>query len=705
MKQNILDYLSSGKNKKTSIDELRNVLRVSSSADITTLMKAVNELIDEARIIENSNHEITLIENTNYLIGTLDLKPRGFGFVIPEDPSLNDVFIPADLINDAMNKDRVLVRVSPFGYGARQEGAITRVLERKYTHVIGEVKIKKGKARLESDDKTITNDILIRKENLNGASNKDKVRAKIINYSYKGMLDVAVTDIIGRAGDKGVDIMSKILKYNVDPIFPDEVVKAAQQFTTVTEDELEGRRDIRDIPYITIDGDDAKDFDDAVYVRQLDDGGYQLGVSIADVSHYVTENGILDKEAYRRGTSVYLPGTVIPMLPEALSNHICSLQPHEDRLTITCDMTIDKDGKVTKYDIYPSVIHSHARMTYDNVNKIFHGDPALAEEYVDFVAMFYDMRNLAKILKKRRQRYGSIDFETTEAYIKLDENGVAIDVQPRTQGISENIIEEFMLKANQTVAEHVHWLDLPFIYRVHDKPDEAKLERLINMASALGFRVKGKSEVSHKELQKLVDNVHGTEAEHGINLLMLRSMQKAIYSDNNIGHYGLSFKFYTHFTSPIRRYPDLIVHRLLRKYLFEQNKSTKVIDHYANIMHDIAVQSSETERRAVQLERDVVDMKKAEYISQYVGKRFDGIISSVTSFGLYVSLPNTVEGLVHISALDDDFYVYSERLMILVGEKKRHVYRVGDHVTIEVAGANVIDGDVDFKLVKKEADR
>jgi ribonuclease R len=340
-------------------------------------------------------------------------------------------------------------------------------------------------------------------------------------------------------------------------------------------------------------------------------------------------------------------------------------------------------------------------MTYNKINQIFLGDQELAEEYVDFVGMFYQMRNLAKILKKKRESYGSINFETEESYFVLDENGHAIDVFPRERGVSENIIEEFMLKANQTVAEHIHWMDLPFIYRIHEKPTEEKLARLINMASALGFKVKGKTEVSHLELQKLLEEVHGTEAEKGVNLLMLRSMQKAIYSDVNLGHYGLSFKFYTHFTSPIRRYPDLIVHRLLRTYLYEQNKSLDTIDYYRTKMTGVAARSSETERNAVLLEREVVDMKKAEYISNYINKRFDGIISSVTSFGLYVTLPNTVEGLVHISQLDDDYYHYSDPLMMLIGEHTKNMYRVGDHVTIQVVGANIIDGEVDFKIVKR----
>lgn len=699
MKDKIIEFLRTEENKKTNIEELREVFHISSSTEIVALMKTVNDLLDAAVIIESSKHELTLIENTNFVVGRLQLKPRGFGFVIPNDPSKNDIYISKNNINGAMNNDVVLIHTEKFGYGVRQEGTIRKVLERKYTHIIGTMMYRNGMGYLISDDKTINTDIIIKKENLNGAQKFDKVRCKIINYSLRGKIDCTVTEILGNKNDSGVDILSKILKYNVDPVFSDEVLKEANKFTGVKPEDYKDRKDLTNEVIITIDGDDAKDFDDAVQVKTLANGNFFLGVSIADVSHYVTKDSILDKEAYERGTSVYLPGRVIPMLPENLSNGVCSLRPNEERLTLTCDMEIDQNGKLVKYEIYPSVIKSKRRMTYNKINKIFMGDVDLAEEYVDLVGTFYEMRNLAKILKKKREEFGSINFETDESYITLDENGKAVDIKLRDRGISESIIEEFMLKANQVVAEHVHWMNLPFIYRVHEKPTEEKLNRLLNMASALGFQVKAKNEISNFELQKLVDKVHGTEAEKGINLLMLRSMQKAIYSELNLGHYGLSFKFYTHFTSPIRRYPDLIVHRLLREYLFKGNQSTEVIDYYAEKMKEIAAKTSETERRAVLLEREVVDMKKAEYISGYINKRFDGIIGSVTSFGLYVSLPNTVEGLVHITQLTDDYYHYDESLMLLVGERKKKIYRVGDKVTIQVVNTNITDGEVDFKIV------
>jgi ribonuclease R len=700
LKERILELLHTEQYKKLSVNELRTILKIESSEDLVVLMKTINELLDTYVIIENSYQELTLIEYTNYVVGTLDLKPRGFGFVIPDDPSKEDVFIAKNNVSDAMNKDRVLVHVENFSYGMRQEGIIKKVIERNNTHLIGTLHFRNGMGYLDCDDKSIQNDIVIKKENINHAVKFDVVRVKITNYSWKGRIEAVVTDILGKRTDSGVDVLSKILKFNIDPVFPDEVIEAASKFQTIGDRDLEGRTDLTKEKIITIDGDDSKDFDDAVIVKQLDNGNYHLGVHIADVSHYVTEDSILDQEAYKRGTSIYLCDRVVPMLPFNLSNGMCSLVPNEIRLTISCDMEIGKDGKVIDYKIYPSYIKSYARMTYNKVNEIFMGNIELSEEYVELVGMFYDMRNLAKILNKRRNKQGSINFETDEAYIILDDNGKAIDIKKRDRGISENIIEEFMLKANQVVAEHVAWMELPFIYRVHEQPKEEKLNRLLKMAAALGYPVRGKSEISHFELQKLLEEVHGTESEQGINLLMLRSMQKAIYSEMNLGHYGLSFKFYTHFTSPIRRYPDLIVHRLLREYLFRPSLDSKIVSKYQSVIKDIGIQTSKTERNAVLLEREVSDMKKAEYISRYINKRFDGVISSITPFGLYVTLPNTVEGLVHISALDDDYYHYAEELMILVGERKKRIYRIGDKVTIQVMKTNIPDGEVDFRIVR-----
>jgi len=700
MRERIIEVLANKDNKKATTEELKQLLGVLTSDELVSFMKSLNELIEEAKVIENNNQEFSLIEHTNFVTGTLDLKERGFGFLLPDNPSLDDIFIPSDHVHSAMNKDRVLVHVQRAKTGMRDEGEIKRILEHKYTHIIGTFMFKYGMGAIDSDDKTIKQDVIVKQENIHGAKKNDKVRAKIINYSLRGKIECVITEVLGNKHDKGVDIYSKILKYDIDPIFPDDVVKAAKSFTKISDNDLKNRTDLTDEMIVTIDGDSAKDFDDAVTVKRLDNGHYHLGVHIADVSHYVKEDSILDKEAYHRGTSVYLPGQVIPMLPEGLSNHLCSLMPDVIRLTISCDMEINQDGKVVNHTIYPSYIKSKARMTYTKVNQILANDQKLTKEYEAFVPMFFLMKELSDILLKKRELEGSINFESDEAEIILDDHGKAVDVKLRERGESEHIIEEFMLKANQMVAEHVYWMNLPFIYRVHEDPKEEKVMRLIKMAKALGFSVKAHKEISNFELQKLQHKIKGTKSEKGISLLMLRSMQKAIYSKEALGHFGLGFEFYTHFTSPIRRYPDLIVHRLLRTYLFEHNIGMETINHYNDIMKGIAAQASETERQAVLLERDVVDMKKAEYISKYINKTFDGVVSSVTSFGLYVSLDNSVEGLIHISNLKGDYYVYDPDMMMLIGERTKKKYRVGDDLRIKVTSVNITEGEVDFVPVK-----
>ncbi|MCF7926301.1 MAG: ribonuclease R [Candidatus Izimaplasma sp.] len=700
MRKKLLDLFNKSPKEKLKIKDIKQQLSLSTSEEFTAMMKSLNELVDEAKLIENNNHEFTLIEHTNYVVGRLDLKEKGFGFVIPENPKLNDVFIPPKETNDAMNDDIVLVHIQKQNDWSNDEGVVKRIIKRNNTHVLGIYKYRDGHGTLLPDDKTIKTEIFIRKENSKKAKKNDKVNCKIVNYDFKGKLECEVTEVLGNMHDKGVDVLSKIIKYEVRNSFSEELLSEAKNITQKAYD-TDHRKDLRDELFITIDGDDAKDFDDAVLVKLLPNDNYKLYVSIADVSYYVEENSLLDEEAYDRGTSIYLPNGVIPMLPEIISNGECSLVPNEDRLTQTCEMEITKSGKVKDYKIYPSIINSKYRMTYTKVNKIFEGDKKLNDTYVEIIGMLYNMRNLAKSLKKRRDQLGSINFDSKESYIKLNDNGKAVDVGPRTRGISERIIEDFMLTANKVVAEHVHWLNLPFIYRVHEDPSKEKIHKLLKMTGALGFDVKAKNEISNKELQKLLDKVEGTDAEKGVNLLVLRSMQKAIYSEQNLGHFGLNFKFYTHFTSPIRRYPDLMVHRLLRKYLYKQNKSTKTIEHYKDIMPDVAKQASKTERNAVLLEREVVDMKKAEYITRYINKQYDGVITSVTNFGLYVTLPNTVEGLVHIKELRDDYYNFDPDLMLLVGEHKKNVYKVGDHVRVQVMKTNIQAGEIDFKIVRR----
>ncbi len=700
MKTRIIELLASQPKKKQPVRVIADALKITGSDEYKELVKALVELEENARVILDDKNRYQLIEHTDYRTGQLDVKDKGFAFLRVDDVDEDDIYIPKNKLKDAMHKDRVLIQVfsSPGGY--KQEGAVKRVLERHLTHVIGTVIKYKGRYELISDEKKIKQRILINDNALNGAKPDDKVQAIITNHAHQGLIQVDVMRIIGPKHAKGVDVFSKILAHNIDPEFAPAVLEEADQMPEVERQNVEGRSDYRDRALVTIDGESAKDFDDAVDVKKHADGTYTLGVHIADVSHYVTPGSELDNEAFRRATSIYLVDRVIPMLPERLSNNLCSLMPGVDRYAVSCIMRIDKTGKVIEHTITPSIIRSKARMTYTNVNRILDGDPEITKRFDHVAAMFPVMHELARILEKRRTKQGSLHFETEEAVVTLDSEGRAIDVNPATRGVSEGIIEEFMLIANQTVAEHIHWMDLPFLYRVHEKPTEEKTHKLLSMAQALGFPVSTRNQIGHKELQRLLQKVDNTASEKGINLMMLRSMQKAIYSQNNLGHFGLAFTHYTHFTSPIRRYPDLIVHRLLRTYLFQGDVSEKTVRRYDKRLPDIARHTSERERGAIDLERDVLDMKKAEYMDRYVGETFEGVISSVTPFGIYVGLKNTCEGLVHISDLDDDYYEFDEKLLTLVGARKKRVYRIGDKVMVKVTGTNIFDGEIDFTIAE-----
>ncbi|MFW5865167.1 MAG: ribonuclease R [Candidatus Izemoplasmataceae bacterium] len=701
MKETILDYLKNHPDQRVSIKDLSLALNLTSSENYKALAKTMNELEEEALIIANSKNKYTLIENTPYEKGILDVKQKGFGFLKIDDGfDQDDIYIPKHKLHGAMNKDYVLVYVEKSKKGLKSEGEVVKVLSRHTTSIIGTVLKRGNRYFLMSDDKSIKDEIIIPNKYLNNAKAHDKVQARIVNYAYKNKIEVEVITVIGNMNQQGVDVLSKILKYNIDPAFPIEVINEASQYDHIPLEDLQDREDYTDHLIITIDGETAKDFDDAVEVYKIDEDTYYLGVHIADVSHYVKESTLLDQEALQRGTSIYLVDRVIPMLPENLSNNLCSLMPNVKRLALSCEMHIDKKGSIKHHRIFNSVIESKARMTYTKVNKILEGDVVLSKDYDFLVPMLKEMHTLSKILLKKRTLEGSIQFETKEPFITLDEKGKAIDVGVIKRKDSEKLIEEFMLIANQVVAAHVNWLDLPFIYRIHEEPKEEKLEKLLAMANALGFDVKAKNEISHKELQKLLQKVENTASEQGINLVMLRSMQKAIYSNQNLGHFGLAFEHYTHFTSPIRRYPDLIVHRLLKAYLNPSDAIYKQLDFLSNQLKMIAQKSSDNERTAVELEREVLDMKKAEYMANFINETFEGTISSVTNFGLYVSLENTVEGLVHISELDDDYYMFDEDVLMLKGKDTKKTYKIGDTVKVKLTGVNIFDGEIDFILSK-----
>jgi len=606
-------------------------------------------------------------------------------------------------LNGAMHNDRVIARMSrKMGNGKRAEGEIIRIIERVNKEIVGTFESSKNFGFVVSDDKRINYDIYIPKSEFNGAKDGYKVVAAITRWpEARRNPEGRVVEVLGHKDDIGTDILSIIRKYKLPEQFPKKVLNEADNIPdTVTEEEIARRRDLRDMNIVTIDGADAKDLDDAVSIEKLPNGNYRLGVYIADVTYYVKEGSNLDKEALKRGTSVYLVDRVIPMLPKRLSNGICSLNPNVDRLTMSVFMEIDRNGKVVNHEIFEGVIKTKERMTYSDVSDILEKeDPELIKRYDYLVEDFKLMQELAMVLSKRKDRRGSIDFDFPESKIILDDEGRPIEIKKAERRIANRIIEEFMIVCNETIAEHMYWLKIPFVYRVHEVPDSEKIASFNKFIHNFGYHLKGTSEEVHpKALQDLLRKIEGKKEEHIISTLMLRSLRQARYSPENLGHFGLASNYYCHFTSPIRRYPDLQIHRIIREMLNEklqQNRITKL----KGIVANAADRSSERERVAVEAERETDDLKKAEYMSYHVGEEFDGIISSVISFGMFVELENTVEGLVRISTLVDDYYIFDEVNHLFKGERTNKTYRIGDEVRIKVSNVNVSQKEVDFVLI------
>lgn len=689
---------------RMTASEISEHLGKTSSKEFVELVKTLNALEDEGIIYRTKKNKYDLIERFNMRVGPIDIKKKGFGFVRIGDDD-QDVFIAKNNIKGALPNDVVMIKILPSTSKRLVEGEVVKIMARNTHTVIGDLKRYKGKYYVESDDKYFNLRIYIDKEHLNGAYVDHKVKVQIDAYGDDGEATGTVLEIIGHKNDPGIDITSVALNYQFNLTFPESVMEELKDIPDhATTLDTDGRKDLRARPIVTIDGADAKDLDDGVYVEKLSNGNYFLGVYIADVAHYVKENSAIEQEAFQRGTSVYLADRVIPMLPHQLSNGICSLNPHEDRLSMACEMEIDQNGNVIHYDIFEAVINSHERMTYDAVNQMLEeNNEEVILKYQSLYPMFKDMEDLAKILHEKRERRGSLDFETSEAKIVVDENGKVLDVVLRTRGTAENIIEEFMLAANETVATAMTWLGCPFIYRIHEEPDGEKLQKIIAIARALGYNIKGRENKIHSHaLQKLLNDVKDDPAERAINTLLLRSMAKARYDANNVGHYGLASECYTHFTSPIRRYPDLLVHRLIKEYLFKGNLD---YDYFTGKVIEASFQSSKKERDAIDCENEVNDMKKAEYMEQFIGEVFEGVISSLNNWGMYVELPNTVEGLVHVSDMTDDYYHYDPDLLVMVGERTKKVYRIGDLVKVKLIGASKELREINFELVGKRNKR
>lgn len=668
-------------------------------------IKLLNDLEADGKIVQTRAKRYGVPERFNLVRGTLQGSSKGFGFVIPDTPNIQDVYIHLNDMNGAMDGDLVLARIHKGKKGDRRpEGEVVRILKRGREKIVGTfTRLSTHFGFVIPDDKRITTDVFIAPEFQMNARDGQKVVVKLHQVTGRHSAEGEIIEILGHKDDPGIDILAIIRKHGLPEEFPEEVMKEAEAIPEeISEEEIKGRRDLRGRKMVTIDGEDAKDLDDAVSVERLPNGNIRLGVHIADVSYYVKEGTALDREAYERGCSVYLVDRVIPMLPKRLSNGICSLNPKVDRLTMTCDMEIDPEGDVVDYDIYPSVIRTNERMTYSNVKKIVvDEDHELIKRYEPLVEDFRLMADLALVLRKKRLKRGAIDFNFPEAKVIVDEQGKPVDIVKRPRTIAEQLIEEFMLAANETVAEHFYRLEVPFVYRIHENPDAEKLQAFYEFVSTFGYSVKGKPDkVKPRALQTLLEKVSGKPEEHVISTVMLRSMKQAKYAAECVGHFGLAADFYSHFTSPIRRYPDLLIHRIIREVLAQGSLTVERIDHLNAFLPDAAQHSSIRERIAVDAERETQALKQAEFMMDKVGEEFEGIISSVTSFGLFVELPNTIEGMIHLSYLTDDYYNYDDRAYCLIGERTGRIFRIGDRVRIRVSGVNLEERKIDFELLE-----
>lgn len=678
--------------------ELAIILQVEPE-DRPELKRVLNSLLDEGKIAISKRGKYTYQE-VKPIVGTFISNAKGFGFVEVEGME-EDLYIPPAYTNGAFHQDTVEVVLLQKVLGKRQEAKVVKITAHAITQVVGTFQKRKSFGFVVPDNAKIANDIFVPIERSKGAVEGHKVVVELTDYGRPGRKpEGKVVEILGHINDPGVDIMAIVKAFDLPCVFPEKVMNQAERVPQeVSEADLFGRVDLRNVQMVTIDGEDAKDLDDAVSLT-VENGLYKLGVHIADVTNYVQEGSALDKEALNRGTSVYLVDRVIPMLPHALSNGICSLNEDVDRLAVSCLMTIDAKGDIIDHTLCESVIHSNRRMTYTSVKKILADkDEAERAKYEELVPMFEQMEELAAILRKKRHNRGSIDFDFPETKVILDAQGHPIEIKPYERNVATCLIEEFMLAANETVAEHFFWQETPFVYRTHETPDAEKIEKLVTFIRNFGFMLKTghKEDVHPKEVQKLLDSISGTDAEAMISRLTLRSMKQAKYSTECTGHFGLACQYYCHFTSPIRRYPDLQIHRIIKDEYRGRLKEEKKA-HYSEILDHVADQASTTERRAEEAERETVKMKKAEFMEDKIGQHFEGVVSGVTSWGIYVELPNTVEGLVHYSRIPGDRYYFDEKRYEFVGERTGKSYTLGQKVEVVVVDVDKISRTIDFAI-------
>ena len=716
LKEKIIFFIESERKKSFSMEEIAQGLGLQKSEDFKLLVQTIAQMEREQSVVFTKKGKVKLPLKPVLIEGTFRANERGFGFVTI-DPEEDDIYIPKEATGYAMDGDTVaidIIKTADTAMDRGAEGKVVEIRKRATTQLAGEFVAYTDDEINETDlyGVVIPKDKKLNQFKVYAAAEGIRpvdgsiVMVELTHYpekNYATSLEGIVKQVIGHKNDPGMDILSIVVSNGIPTKFPDDVLAEADQVPdTINEKDLVGRRDLREQLIVTIDGEDAKDLDDAVTVKKLANGNYFLGVHIADVSNYVTEGSQLDREAYERGTSVYLTDRVIPMIPQRLSNGICSLNPHVPRLTMSCEMEIDPNGQVVSYDIFPSVIQTTERMTYTAVNQILEEqDEQVMERYKQLVPMFQEMQELHQILEEMRIRRGAISFEDREAKILVEPDGQPTDILLRSRGVGERLIESFMLAANETVAEHFNKRNFPFIYRIHEQPKEEKMQRFFDFASALGIVVRGtKGTITPKDLQKVIENVEDKPESAVINTMLLRSMQQARYSEDNFGHYGLAAEYYTHFTSPIRRYPDLIVHRLIRSYGQDPSEANQT--YWENELPEIAEHSSKMERRAVEAEREVDAMKKAEYMMDKVGEEFEGIISSVVKFGLFIELPNTIEGLIHINELKQDYFHFIENHLALVGERTGLTFKIGQKVRVKVIKADPEERAIDFELIDAE---
>lgn len=692
--QMILDVIHSNKYKGLDIEGWKSHFNIETSKQFTQLMKDLNIMEDECIVMRDFKERYFTLEMLGCFTGILRCNPKGFGFVENDEMS---VYANKGEVSKALDGDQVLAK-SIHNKDKSVECEIIRILKHSKQTIVGVIKKRDGKTWFLPDTPMIDRTFKITNTKDFKLVNDTKVQIYIDKFSNP--LQCSILQILGHKYDPGIDILSILLDHDIEPTFPKGVMKEVNKIEEeISEADKEGRLDLTNELTITIDGDDSKDLDDAIHVKKID-GGYQLGVHIADVSHYVVANSEIDKEAYLRGTSVYVVDRVVPMLPHALSNGICSLNPKVERLTLSCIMDIDEQGRVFNYQIAPSFIKTKERMTYKNVNRMLAKDDKMCQRYSNIFDMIQLMEALSLIIRKKRHEQGNIDFNTRESKIIVDRKGKVKDIVLRERGESEQIIEDFMISANECVAAHVKFMDLPSIYRVHETPEPKKIREFAGVANSLGFKFK--ADVNHvypKQLQQLLEKAEDSPSFPVLSTYMLRSMRKARYDVNCLGHFGLALDEYTHFTSPIRRYPDLIVHRMLRKYFFQADTNVNTMNKDIEWIEDAAIHTSKRERNAVEAERDVDDMKKCEYMEKYIGSKFDGVISSVTKFGLFIELENTVEGLVHISNMKDEYYRYEEVSKTLIGENSKNVYRMGQKVRVKVIDASRFKKQIDFEII------